>query len=159
MHRQTGRQRGFTLIEVLIAMAVFSLLMTGVFTLYSSNSSAFNRSLSKAESRQNARIALDSLARELRMAGHLMGCELCREPSISLWERVREKADPAAFVQRYSCQETRNVLFRHLEEGRPLADAAITHLRECIGCADHFLEPGKALHTLAVDEEAAAAQD
>jgi len=28
-----------------------------------------------------------------------------------------------------------------------------------IGCADHFLEPGKALHTLTVDEEAAAAQD
>ena len=45
------------------------------------------------------------------------------------------------------------------EEEGPLADAAITHLRECIGCADHFLEPGKALHTLAVDEEAAAAQD
>jgi hypothetical protein len=95
---------------------------------------------------------------ELRIEGHLMGCELCREPSISLWERVREKADPAAFVQRYSCLETRNALLRHLE-GRPLAEAAITHLRECIGCADHFLEPGKALHTLAVDEEAAAAQD
>ncbi len=29
---------------------------------------------------------------ELRIEGHLMSCELCREPSISLWERVREKA-------------------------------------------------------------------
>jgi hypothetical protein len=96
---------------------------------------------------------------ELRIEGHLMCCEHCREPSISLWERVREKADPAAFVQRYSCLRTRNAILRHLEEDRPLAEAAVTHLRECIGCADHFLEPGKALHTLAVDEKAVSAQD
>ena len=96
---------------------------------------------------------------ELRIEGHLMACELCAESSISLWERVREKADAAAVVGRYSCLQTRNALFRHLEEGRALAEAAITHLRECIGCADHFLEPGKALHTLEVDEAAAAAQD
>ncbi len=96
---------------------------------------------------------------ELRIEGHLMACEFCRESSISLWERVRERADPAAFVQRYSCLQTRNALFRHLEEGRPLAEAAITHLRECVGCADHFLEPAKALHTLEVDEDAVAAQD
>jgi hypothetical protein len=96
---------------------------------------------------------------EIRMEGHLMACETCGETSISLWERVREKADPAALVQRYSCLETRNALFRLLEEDRPLAEAAITHLRECIGCGQHFLEPGKALHTLAVDEEAVSAQD
>ncbi len=40
-----------------------------------------------------------------------------------------------------------------------LAEAAITHLRECICCADHFLEPGKALQTREVDENAVAAQD
>jgi hypothetical protein len=96
---------------------------------------------------------------ELRIEGHLMGCELCRDPTISLWERVREKADPSAFVQRYSCLRTRNAIFRHLEGDRPLAEAAITHLRDCIGCADHFLEPGKALHTLEVDEKAVSAQD
>jgi hypothetical protein len=96
---------------------------------------------------------------ELRIEGHLMACEVCGESSITLWERVREKADPAAVVRRYSCLKTRNALFRYLEEGRPLVKAVIIHLRECIGCADHFLEPGKALHTLAVDEKAAAAQD
>ena len=96
---------------------------------------------------------------ELRMEGHLMACEICQEPAISLWERVREKADPAAFVQRFSCLQTRNALFRHLEGGRPLEEAAATHLRECIGCADHFLEPAKAMHTLEVDEQAVSAQD
>lgn len=96
---------------------------------------------------------------ELRIEGHLMGCEFCRESSICLWERAREEADPVALALRYSCLQTRNALLRHLEEGRLLAEAAVFHLRECIGCAQHFLEPGKALHTLAVDEKAVSAQD
>ena len=96
---------------------------------------------------------------ELRIEGHLMACDVCGESSISIWERAREKADPAAFVQRYSCLQTRNVLFRHLEAGRPLEEPAITHLQECIGCADRFLEPAKARHTLEVDEDAVSAQD
>lgn len=96
---------------------------------------------------------------ELRIQGHLMACEVCGESSITLWERVRAKARPAASVRPYSCLKARNALLRYLEEGRPLAEAVIIHLRECIGCADRFLEPGKALHTLAVDEGAAAAQD
>src|SRR3989304_3432822 len=76
---------------------------------------------------------------ELRLEGHLMGCEICQETAISLWERVREHADPPAFVQRYSCLQTRNALFRHLDGGRSLDEAATTHLRECIGCADRFI--------------------
>ena len=96
---------------------------------------------------------------ELRVEGHLMGCELCREPSISLWESVREAADPPAFVQPYSCLRTRNAVLRHLEGGRALPVAAMAHLRECEACADRFLGPAKALHTLEVDEGAVAAQD
>ncbi len=125
--------------------------------------SKFDRERTRARTHIADAVRVGVLAQEegaeLRIEGHLMACEVCGESSISLWERVREKADPAAFVQRYSCLQTRNALFRHLEEGRLLAEAAITHLRECIGCGQHFLEPGKALHTLAVDEDAAAAQD
>ena len=96
---------------------------------------------------------------ELRVEGHLMGCELCREPSISLWESVREAADPPPLDQPCSCVETRNAVLRHLEDGRALPGAAVTHLRECEACSDHILGPAKALHTLEVDEKAAAAQD
>ncbi len=97
---------------------------------------------------------------ELRIEAHLMGCELCREISICLWERVREKTERTSLAKgSSSCLRTRNALLRHLEEGRPLPEEAVAHLRECIGCADHFLEPGKALHTLEVDEKAVSAQD
>jgi len=81
---------------------------------------------------------------ELRIEGHLMACEFCRENSICLWERARDRADPPAFVQRYSCLQTRNALFRHLEGGRPLEEAAAVHLKECASCAEHFVEPAKA---------------
>ena len=99
---------------------------------------------------------------ELRVEGHLMGCEICRETSISLWESVRETPDPAdppAPASGSSCLQTRNDLLRHLEEGRALPADVVTHLRGCEGCSDHFLGPAKALHTLEVDEDAAAAQD
>ena len=96
---------------------------------------------------------------ELRVEGHLMACDICRETSISLWESVREKVDPPASAQGSSCLQTRNSVMRHLEEGRALPGEAVTHLRECEACADHFLGPAKALHTLEVDEDAAAAQD
>ncbi len=96
---------------------------------------------------------------ELRMEGHLMACETCREISISLWERVREGAGPPPAGDRFSCVQTRNALFRHLEGGRPLEEAAAVHLKECASCAEHFVEPAKAAHTLEVDEGAAAAQD
>lgn len=98
---------------------------------------------------------------ELRIEGHLMGCELCRELSICLWERAREQEATAAASARgnQSCLRTRNALLRHLEQKRPLAQEAIAHVRRCDGCADRFLEPAKALHTLEVDEEAVSAQD
>ena len=95
---------------------------------------------------------------ELRMQGHLMACEFCREAVISLWEQVRETPEAAVLVGRYSCAETRSALFRQLEEGRPLDAAAIAHLRECAN-ADFFLESARALYTLAVDEEAIPALD
>ena len=91
-----------------------------------------------------------------------MACEICRETSISLWESVREKVDPPdppASAQGSSCPQARNSILRHLEEGRALPGEVVTHLRGCEACSDHFLGPAKALHTLEVDEDAAAAQD
>jgi len=96
---------------------------------------------------------------ELRIEGHLMACEVCREASISLWEQLRANCDPPPFVRQTSCAETRNTIFRHAESGRPLDMAATAHLEECVSCSDHFVDPARATYTLEVDEEAIAAQD
>jgi len=96
---------------------------------------------------------------ELRLAGHLMACEQCQEPAISLWELLRDGDAPALLGRQYSCLQARNALFRYMEGGCVLETAAAVHLRECVGCVENFLEPAKSLYALIVDESAISAQD
>jgi len=62
-------QRGFSLLEVLVAMLVLSFVMLGVTTIYLSNQRAYERGQTQTETHQNARVGLEMLTRELRMAG------------------------------------------------------------------------------------------
>lgn len=64
------RDRGFTLTEALIASAVFSLIIVGVFSVYASNSTLFRRGQTRVEVQQNARVAVEYAAREIRVAGY-----------------------------------------------------------------------------------------
>jgi prepilin-type N-terminal cleavage/methylation domain-containing protein len=64
------RQTGYSLVEALIALAVFGLIMVGAFTLYASNQDAYRVGQSQAEVQQNARVALEAAAREVRLAGY-----------------------------------------------------------------------------------------
>jgi len=63
-------ERGFTLIEALVASGIFALVLVGAVTLFATNGGVYNTGQSKAEVQQNARIALESAAREIRMAGY-----------------------------------------------------------------------------------------
>lgn len=63
-------QNGFTLVEVLIASAILALVMVGALTLVASNHDAYRRGMTIAETQQHARVALQKMDRELRMAGY-----------------------------------------------------------------------------------------
>lgn len=65
MRRKTG---GFTLVEVVIAVALFSLVLGVALSLYGQGVTLFNRQEAEVEAEENARIALDRLVRELRTA-------------------------------------------------------------------------------------------
>jgi prepilin-type N-terminal cleavage/methylation domain-containing protein len=65
-----GNERGFTLLEALTASAIFAFVLVGAASLFATNNSAYNAGQSKAEVQQNARVALESAAREIRMAGY-----------------------------------------------------------------------------------------
>lgn len=60
---------GFSLLELLIVSAIFLVVMMGVYLVYESNQTLFLRGEAKSDLQQNARIALDRLTREFRMAG------------------------------------------------------------------------------------------
>lgn len=63
-------QRGFSLVELLIATAIFGIMVIGVSTLYSTILSSFNRGENKTETQEVARFVLDLMSREMRLAGY-----------------------------------------------------------------------------------------
>lgn len=56
--------------EVLISAALFSLVIGGVYALYTTMQSTMSRGELKSDLQQNARVALDQMNRDIRMAGY-----------------------------------------------------------------------------------------
>jgi len=65
-----GRDRGFTLVELLIAMAVGMIVLGATYSLFTIQSKQLGNQDVIAEMQQNARIAMDMVSREVRMAGY-----------------------------------------------------------------------------------------
>ena len=66
-------QSGMTLIELMIAMALGLILLTGVVTVVDSNKATFRSSRAISRMQENARFILDILSREIRQTGYV-GC-------------------------------------------------------------------------------------
>jgi type IV pilus assembly protein PilW len=65
-----GNHKGFTLMEVLIALSVFVIVLFAVYVAYESSRTTFTRGQNKVEIQQTARVAMDMLTNEVRMAGY-----------------------------------------------------------------------------------------
>ncbi|NLK97543.1 MAG: prepilin-type N-terminal cleavage/methylation domain-containing protein [Epulopiscium sp.] len=63
-----NNNRGFTLVEILIGMALFSILSLSVWSLMNHASNSSNRTYTKIEAVENARVALDFMIDEIRRA-------------------------------------------------------------------------------------------
>lgn len=66
-------QRGFSLVELMIAITLGSLVVAGVGYLYLGSRQSFRNTENMARMQESARYALDTMARDIRMAGSL-GC-------------------------------------------------------------------------------------
>jgi type IV pilus assembly protein PilW len=66
-------QRGLTLVEILVAMVISLFLLGGVIQVYSSNRSTYGYSEALSRIQENARFAMTTIMRDLRMAG-FRGC-------------------------------------------------------------------------------------
>lgn len=66
--RSFGDARGFTLVELLVAMALLGLILAGVFTLQHQGIQSYLTGASRVEVQQNARTALELMVQELRSA-------------------------------------------------------------------------------------------
>lgn len=63
------RTRGFTLLELLLSLALFSIVMIGVFTLITGLQKSYEASQSRIDAEAQARSALSLIAAEFEMAG------------------------------------------------------------------------------------------
>lgn len=64
-----GDVKGYTLLEVLIALAITTFVTTGVYEFYLSQQRSYLLQDMVAEMYQNARVSIDRMARDLRLAG------------------------------------------------------------------------------------------
>lgn len=73
LERHSAFQRGLSLVELMVALAIGLLLLLGLVEIFGASRAAFSSAEGSARIQENSRFALEFLRRDARMAGH-MGC-------------------------------------------------------------------------------------
>jgi type IV pilus assembly protein PilW len=68
-----SNKKGFTLVELLIAMAISGIVAGAIFTAFQSQQKSYLVQEQVAEMQQNLRAAMDIMVRDIRMAGYSQG--------------------------------------------------------------------------------------
>ncbi|HET8798106.1 MAG TPA: prepilin-type N-terminal cleavage/methylation domain-containing protein, partial [Thermoanaerobaculia bacterium] len=67
-HRRASS--GYSLTEVLVAVAIFTVIVVAALLIYDQSNRVFKRGVETADLQQNVRVAFDKLVADLRMAGY-----------------------------------------------------------------------------------------
>lgn len=92
--RSASRQRGISLVELMVAMTLTLLLITAMATLYFNTGRARNAFVDSGEQMENGRYALDIMSRELELAGFFGPSSVARGAVVSSPDLCA--VDPAA---------------------------------------------------------------
>jgi prepilin-type N-terminal cleavage/methylation domain-containing protein len=65
-------KKGFTLVEILVVVAILGLVMGSIYSIYLTNMKSAYSQEEVVEVQQNLRIAMDSITKDIRMAGMLV---------------------------------------------------------------------------------------
>jgi len=93
-----SQQKGLTLVELMIAMVISSILMIGISNIYSSSKQAYKINDEFSVLQENARLAFRFLTQDIRMAGYI-GCAWATGTNVdSTLDTASLTADQEAFV-------------------------------------------------------------
>lgn len=79
-HPPSRRQSGFGLVELLVALAVSALLLTGIFEIFLGSRQSYRLVAAQAQLQESGRFATAILHRELRLAGYPF-----TDPQMGVW--------------------------------------------------------------------------
>ncbi|MDY6826634.1 MAG: prepilin-type N-terminal cleavage/methylation domain-containing protein [Bacillota bacterium] len=68
MSKSETTEKGFTLIEVIVTLALLSMVLTTLYSFYLFGLQSWQRGIDQTEIQQSARIAMDTMIRELQKA-------------------------------------------------------------------------------------------
>ncbi|MDH7498898.1 MAG: prepilin-type N-terminal cleavage/methylation domain-containing protein [candidate division NC10 bacterium] len=63
-------RQGYSLLEVLVTLSIFLIILYSVYMVYDTQRTSYSRTEARIDTQDNARMALSTLERELRMAGY-----------------------------------------------------------------------------------------
>ncbi len=69
VHDITSQNKGFTLIEIMVAVAIAATVTAAAFTILTTTSKAVRANEQVVDTQQNVRIAIELLSRDIKMAG------------------------------------------------------------------------------------------
>jgi type IV pilus assembly protein PilW len=88
------QQRGFSLVEVMVALTISLMLLAGVMQVYIGSKQVYRSNEALARMQAQGRFALDLLAREIRHAGFNIGFEACGRRPFNYELRSCPSANP-----------------------------------------------------------------
>jgi prepilin-type N-terminal cleavage/methylation domain-containing protein len=96
-----ANERGFSIVELLVAMAALGLLLGGVLALQQQGMNAYLFGAARAETQQNARFVLDRLSRELRTASAVTSAPNCNTGATDITFGFLDDAGVSVTVRYY----------------------------------------------------------
>ena len=70
LRRFLGDDRGFSLIEILIALSAFFIVLFAVYTTFDTSQATYAAGEQRVDIQQNARVAMEVVGADLRLAGY-----------------------------------------------------------------------------------------
>lgn len=98
MNRNYKQERGFTLTEILVAMAIFAIIFVAALLIYDRSNRVFKESVESSDTQQQTRAAFDRLSSDLRM----MGFDFDRDGVPTTGNREQQPDEQLEFIHEHA---------------------------------------------------------